>query len=141
MRTVIQIFKDAADAVGIENFDRGVRSYENLKGVETPRLFIHDVIIRDQMKATGKASPVYLVTFDLNKTVPFAANFEQVEAAFELLSPLWYSFLNKLVQDPRLLEKPENVERVEIIHEFDQNACGWLCSLEMKIKEDLGVVC
>lgn len=144
MRVITSIFTDAVNnTTGILSFNKGTKDYANVKPSAVPRVWLHKSNIINNVKATNKIDQngIYAVAFDLSTTVSYTAGLVEIESKFDLLEPLFINFINHLINDPRVVDVPKMFERIEIIHELDQNLVGWMVLGQIKVKQPVTLVC
>jgi hypothetical protein len=144
MRVITSVFTDAVvKTTGILSFNKGTKDYANIKATAVPRLWLHKCNIVNNIKATNKIDQngIYAVAFDLSTTASFTASLDEIESKFDLLEPLYVNFINHLINDPRVIDVPRLFERIELIHELDQNLVGWMVIGQIKVKQPVTLVC
>lgn len=149
MRVIESILKDNAMAtLGVKHYGRGVKSYANLEQKAYPRIWVHLINPRDIIHQNGAITSSYEVVAEVSTVIDYtndiANNETQTEkylTTLEELQAIYYRYIGMLNKDHRNKLKIGNVNRREILHEYDDNLCGYVFTFTMTVKETIAYQC
>jgi hypothetical protein len=150
MTTIETMLREVALATeGVAAYGRGIKAYTNLddKG-KFPRLWIHAVNPTDNVFKNGLLTTQYEVVAELSSLCDYTADIANDDRAsetylstLELLQGVYHKFITNLNKDSRNKTEIGRVNRREILHEYDDNVCGFVFTFTVQLRESIVYQC
>jgi hypothetical protein len=138
----------AAGTTGVNTYARGRKDYANLGDDSYPRLFVLAVNPIDIVSMNHSVTSSYEVVAEVatlcNFTSDVANNVAERELYLNTLAEMdavCNRFVTRMSRDARNTAPIGRVARREIIHEHDDNLCGYVMTFTITIKETKAYQC
>jgi len=150
MTTIDTMLREVALATeGVEAYGRGVKAYTNLdEGGKFPRLWVHAINPIDNVFKNGLLTTQYEIVAEISSLCSFTddiANSSQASekylATMDELQAAYHKFITNLNRDSRNKVEIGRVNRREILHEYDDNVCGYVFTFTLQLREPVTYQC
>ena len=149
MRTIENLLKEVANSTeGVKHYGRGAKAYANIESPVYPRIWILLVNPIDIVHKNSLITSSYEVVAEISSLSSFTndiANEEQETEKYlntmEQLQSIYHKYITNLNKDSRNRFEIGRVSRREILHEYDDNICGYVFTFTMQINESIVYQC
>jgi len=149
MRTIENLLKEVANSTeGVKHYGRGAKAYANIESPVYPRIWILLVNPIDIVHKNSLITSSYEVVAEISSLSSFTndiANEEQETEKYlntmEELQSIYHKYITNLNKDSRNRFEIGRVSRREILHEYDDNICGYVFTFTMQINESIVYQC
>ena len=149
MRTIENLLKEVANSTeGVKHYGRGAKAYANIESPVYPRIWILLVNPIDIVHKNSLITSSYEVVAEISSLSSFTndiANEEEETEKYlntmEQLQSIYHKYITNLNKDSRNRFEIGRVSRREILHEYDDNICGYVFTFTMQINESIVYQC
>jgi hypothetical protein len=149
MRTIENLLKEVANSTeGVKHYGRGAKAYANIESPVYPRIWILLVNPIDIVHKNSLITSSYEVVAEISSLSSFTndiSNEEQETEKYlntmEQLQSIYHKYITNLNKDSRNRFEIGRVSRREILHEYDDNICGYVFTFTMQINESIVYQC
>ena len=149
MRTIEILLKEVANSTeGVKHYGRGAKAYANIESPVYPRIWILLVNPIDIVHKNSLITSSYEVVAEISSLSSFTNDIanEEVETekylnTMEQLQSIYHKYITNLNKDSRNRFEIGRVSRREILHEYDDNICGYVFTFTMQINESIVYQC
>jgi len=149
VRLIETILKTVAQATdGVKHYGRGAKAYSNLQSEHYPRIWVHLVNPRDVIHQNNAVTTTYEVIGEVSGLCSYTADIANNEQAtleylnyLETLQLIYYRFITNLNKHPNNKIAIGQVNRRELLHEYDDNLTGYVFTFTLTINEPIAYQC
>lgn len=149
MNVIETMLQEVAEGTtGVNTYARGRKDYANLGDDSYPRIFVLAVNPVDILGMNSGVQSSYEVVAEVatlcNFTADVANNVTERELylnTLQAMDEICNRFVTRMSRDSRNLAPIGRIARREIIHEHDDNLCGYIMTFTMTIKETKAYQC